>query len=395
VTGDVADAGGRRVRARDLGITIGEGRPGPRNAITDVGGIRVGHTTLIEGDGPLVVGRGPIRTGVTVILPHDGDLWSEPVFAGSFTLNGNGELTGLEWIRDAGLLHGPIAITNTRSVGTVRDALADHASRAHPDGAMAWALPVAGETFDGRLNDMAGAHVTAAHVDAAIAAAEASGIGAPVAEGNVGGGTGMICHEFKGGIGTASRVIPDDLGGWTVGVLVQANYGRRGLLRIDGVPVGQAIGLDEVPSPHSRVRRGIADGSIIGIVATDAPLLPHQCARLARRAALGLARVGGVGATTSGDLFLCFATGNRGMPSAEDRGVTLPGERPGVLALRALSDPALDPLIEAVVEATEEAIVNALVTAETMTGRDGIVAHRLPHERLVEVMAAAGRLRPR
>jgi len=399
------------VRARDLGIAIGEGRTGPRNAITDVAGIRVGHTTLIEGDGPLVVGRGPIRTGVTVILPHEGDPWSEPVFAGAFTLNGNGELTGLEWIRDAGLLHGPIAITNTRSVGTVRDALAAQASRANPDGAGSWALPVAGETFDGRLNDMAGAHVTAMHVDAAIAAAEASGIGALVDEGNVGGGTGMICHEFKGGIGTASRVIPDDLGGWTVGVLVQANYGRRGLLRIDGVPVGQAIGLDEVPSPHSRVRRGIGDGdaadisptppgrpgggSIIGIVATDAPLLPHQCERLARRAPLGLARVGGVGATTSGDLFLCFATGNRGMPAAEDRGVMVPGERPGVLPVRALTDPALDPLIEAVVEATEEAIVNALVAAETMTGRDGIVAHRLPHDRLVEVMSAAGRLQAR
>ena len=398
-------------RARDLGIVIGEGRPGPANAITDVRAVRVGHTTLIEGDGPLVVGRGPVRTGVTVVLPHDGELWAEPLFAGSFTLNGNGEMTGLEWIRDAGLLHGPIAITNTRSVGTVRDALAAHGARAHPDGAMYWALPVAGETYDGRLNDIAGAHVTAEHVDAAIAAAQASLIGAPVTEGNVGGGTGMICHEFKGGIGTASRVIPEDLGGWTVGVLVQANYGRRGLLRIDGVPVGQAIGLDEVPSPHSRIRRGIGDsaegdvpatpagrpggGSIIGIVATDAPLLPHQCERLARRAPLGLARVGGVGATTSGDLFLCFATGNRGMPAAEERGVAVPGERPGVLPIRALADPALDPLIEAVVEATEEAIVNALVAAETMTGRDGIVAHRLPHDRLVDVIGAAGRLHER
>ena len=396
-------------RARDLGIVIGEGRPGPANAITDVAGVRVGHTTLIEGDGPLVVGRGPVRTGVTVILPHDGELWLEPLFAGACTLNGNGEMTGLEWIREAGLLHGPIAITNTRSVGTVRDALAAHGARAHPDGSMTWALPVAGETYDGRLNDIAGAHIRAAHVDAAIAAAEAAGPGAPVAEGNVGGGTGMICHEFKGGIGTASRVIPTDLGGWTVGVLVQANYGRRGLLRVDGVPVGQEIGLDEVPSPHGRVRRGIAGGddvpesaagrpgggSIIGIVATDAPLLPHQCERLARRMPLGLARVGGVGATTSGDLFLCFATGNRGMPAAEDRGVALAGERPGVVQLRALSDPALDPLIEATVEATEEAIVNALVAAETMTGRDGIVAHRLPHDRLVEVMATCGRLRGR
>ena len=392
-------------RARDLGIVIGEGRPGPANAITDVRGVRVGHTTIVHGDGPLVVGQGPVRTGVTVVVPHDGDAWAEPVFAGSFTLNGNGELTGLEWIRDAGLLHGPIGLTNTRSVGTVRDALAAQGHRSHPPGAAYWALPVAGETWDGALNDIAGAHVSADHVDAALAAAQASALGAAVAEGNVGGGTGMVCHEFKGGIGTASRVVPEDLGGWTVGVLVQANYGRRGLLRIDGVAVGEGIGIDEVPSPYQERRRGIGpgpdmrptpdSGSIIGIVATDAPLLPHQCQRLARRMSLGVARVGGLGGTGSGDLFLAFATGNRGLPAAEDRAVAVAGERPGVVPIRTLADTALDPLFEATVEATEEAIVNALVAAETMTGRDGVTAHRLPHGRLVDVMRAAGRLRGR
>jgi len=382
-------------RARDLGVVIGEGRPGPFNAITDVDGVRVGHTTLIWGDGPLVVGTGPVRTGVTVIIPHDGDVVAEPLFAGAATMNGNGELTGLEWIREAGLLSGAIGITNTNSVGTVRDALVGSAADTHDPSDQFWSLPVAGETYDGRLNDIAGNHVTAAHVREALAEASPG----RVAEGNVGGGTGMICHEFKGGIGTSSRRLPDELGGWTVGVLVQANYGRRGLLRIDGVPVGEEIPISEVPSPHDRDRRGLAGGSgardrgpgagsIIGIVATDAPVLPHQCARLARRAPLGVARVGGLASTTSGDIFLCFATGNRGMPPTEAE-----PDGAGTIALRGLIDRALDPLFEATVEATEEAIVNALVAAETMTGRDGSVAHRLPHERLVDVMRRHGRLR--
>jgi D-aminopeptidase len=391
----VADAQ-RPPRARDLGIVIGAGVPGPRNAITDVPGVRVGHATRIDGDGPLVVGRGPVRTGVTIVVPHDGDAWSEPVFAGSFTLNGNGELTGLEWIRDTGLLHGPIGLTNTRSVGTVRDALAGHGHRSQPPGAAYWALPVAGETWDGALNDIAGAHVTAADVDAAIAIALATPSGAPVVEGSVGGGTGMICHEFKGGIGTASRRLGEAAGGWTVGVLVQANYGRRRLLRIDGVPVGEAIGVDEVPSPYDQLDAAPPlgeTGSIIGIVATDAPLLPLQCARLARRMPLGVARMGGLGGTGSGDIYLGFATGNRGLPGAEDEDVRRPALPPGVLSVRGLADTALDPLFEAAVEATEEAITNALVAAETMTGRDGITAHRLPHDRLVAVMQAAGRLR--
>jgi D-aminopeptidase len=379
-------------RARDLGIRIGAGTPGPFNAITDVAGVRVGHTTLISGDGPLVVGAGPVRTGVTVIVPHDGDVWSEPLFAGTATGNGNGELTGLEWIRESGLLTGAIGITNTNDVGKVRDALVGSAAASHDPGAAYWALPVAGETFDGQLHDIAGGHVRPEHVAAAFAAAR----GGSVAEGNVGGGTGMICHEFKGGIGTSSRRIPNDEGGWTVGVLVQANYGRRGLLRIDGVPVGEEIGFDEVASPWDAPKRGLGaaaslppgSGSIIAIVATDAPLLPHQCNRLARRIPLGIARVGGLGSTSSGDIFLAFSTGNRGMPPTEAESAD-----GGTITVRGMVDRAIDPLFEATVEATEEAIVNALVAAETMTGRDGIVAQRLPHARLVEVMGKYGRLR--
>ncbi|MEW5989912.1 MAG: P1 family peptidase [Chloroflexota bacterium] len=393
----MSDAG--RVRARDLGIVIGEGRPGRLNAITDVAGVRVGHATIVRGVGPLMRGQGPVRTGVTVIVPHDGDPWSEPVFAGAHVLNGNGDLSGLEWIRETGLFHGPMAITNTSSLGTVRDALIELGVREeHPDHP-AWSLPVVGETFDGRLSDIDGFHVRFEHVEAAFRAATAG----PVAEGNVGGGTGMICHEFKGGIGTASRVLPAEAGGWTVGVLVQANYGRRGLLRIDGVPVGQEISTTEVASPWESPRPGIGQpgigqpgigqpgagaGSIIIVVATDAPLLPHQCTRLAQRAGLGLARTGGLGATSSGDLFLCFATGNRHHPAGEAEPIG-----PGVVRLWTLVDPALDPLFEATVEATEEAIANALVAAETMTGRDGITAHRLPHDRLREVMRKYGRIR--
>jgi D-aminopeptidase len=300
-------------------------------------------------------------------------------------------VTGLEWIRESGLLTGPIGITNTNDDGKVRDALVSSAAASHDPGAVYWVLPVAGETYDGQLNDIAGRHVQAEHVAAALAAASGGAVG----EGNVGGGTGMICHEFKGGIGTASRRLPAALGGWTVGVLVQANYGRRGLLRIDGVPIGEEVPVSEIPSPWGQQRPGIASaertpgaGSIVGIVATDAPLLPHQCARIARRAPLGVARTGGLGSTSSGDIFLAFATGNRGMPPTEQEP---DGEI--VLAVRALTDRALDPLFEATVEATEEAIVNALVAAETMTGRDDITAHRLPHDRLVEVMRRYGRLR--
>ncbi|HEY7131958.1 MAG TPA: P1 family peptidase [Candidatus Limnocylindrales bacterium] len=388
------------MRARDLGIVIGKGRPGPHNAITDVRGVRVGHATVIRGDGALVVGEGPVRTGVTMIVPHDGDIWTEPVYAGSHRLNGNGELTGLEWIREAGHLTGPIGITNTHSVGVVRDGIIRNAVRRLPFGTSYWALPVVGETWDGLLNDIDGFHVSADHVDAALAAAS----DAAVDEGNVGGGTGMVCHEFKGGIGTASRVVPEASGGFTVGVLVQANYGRRELLRVDGVPVGEAIPASEVPTPYdpdddedaptSTRATGAAgpaspppgSGSIIVIVATDAPLLPHQCERVAQRVGLGVGRMGGTGAHSSGDLFLCFATGNRTLPRTSFR-----ADPRVTVDVRALNDFAIGPLFDATIEATEESILNALVAAETMTGRDGITAHALPHDRLLETMARFGR----
>jgi D-aminopeptidase len=377
------------VRARDLGIVVGRGRPGAANAITDVTGVRVGHATIVRGDGRLVVGEGPVRTGVTIIVPHDGDVWTEPVYAGSHRLNGNGELTGLEWIREAGHLTGPIGITNTHSVGVVRDAIIRSAVRVLPFGTSYWALPVVGETWDGLLNDIDGFHVTADHVDEALAAAS----GGAVPEGNVGGGTGMVCHEFKGGIGTASRIVDADSGGFTVGALVQANYGRRDWLRVDGVPVGEAIPVADVPSPYSAVQDDDVapppppgSGSIIVIVATDAPLLPHQCERLAQRAGLGIARMGGTGAHSSGDLFLCFATGNRTLP-----GTSFRADPRLTVDIRVLNDFAIGALFDATIEATEEAILNALVGGATMIGRDGITAHALPHDRLLETMARFGR----
>lgn len=375
------------MRARDLGIRIGRGTPGPHNAITDVAGVTVGHTTLVRGDGPLVVGQGPVRTGVTVVIPRGHGSTLEPVFAGCHRLNGNGELTGLEWVRESGMLTSPVAITNTHSVGVVRDALVA-ASIPDRDPSQAWwSLAVVGETYDGLLNDINGFHVTADHLHAALAAASDG----PVAEGAVGGGTGMVCHEFKGGIGTASRVIDAAAGGWTVGALVQANYGRRDWLRIDGVRVGEAIPTTEVPSPYDQLARATTlppgSGSIIVVVATDAPLLPHQCERLAQRAGLGIARMGGTGGHTSGDLFIAFATGNH-LPAAVD------DDDPsglGTYPVRAVGDGSIDRLFDAVIESTEEAIVNALVAAETVVGRDGITAYALPHDRLREVMAAHGR----
>ena len=371
------------MRARDLGIRIGLGTPGPHNAITDVAGVTVGHTTLIEGAGALVVGKGPIRTGVTVVCPR-GTAGKAPVFAGCHRLNGNGELTGLEWVRESGLLTTPVAITNTHSVGVVRDALV----AASIDGARApWSLPVVGETYDGVLNDINGFHVTGAHLLQALAAAH----GGPVEEGTVGGGTGMICHEFKGGIGTASRVLREETGGFTVGVLVQANYGKRSWLRIDGVRVGEAIPASEVPSAwddEERLAGRPGSGSIIVVVATDAPLLPHQCERLAQRAGLGIARVGGTGGHTSGDLFIAFSTGNE-LPAGTGEDFDPTGL--GMYQVRVAGDTVVDELFDAVIEATEEAIVNALVAATTVVGRDGITAHAIPHDRLVEVMRAAGR----
>jgi D-aminopeptidase len=374
------------MRARELGIEIGTGTPGPLNAITDVAGVRVGHTTLIEGDGPLRVGEGPVRTGVTVIVPHEGDVWSDPLFCGCHRLNGNGELTGLEWIRESGLLGSVVALTNTHSVGVVRDALLQHEVAARGGRRILWGLPVVGETWDGMLNDVNGFHVRPEHVAAALGVAAAG----PVAEGSVGGGTGMVCHGFKGGIGTASRVVPAERGGFTVGVLVQANYGRRPRFQVDGVPVGREITEEEVPPPRmpsAGEAPGLGGaGSIIVVVATDAPLLPNQCDRLAQRAGLGIARAGGIGEHSSGDLFLAFATGNRGLPAS------VPGvEEPLTTPVRMLSNNVISPLFDAVVEATEEAIVNALLQAGTMTGRDGVTAHGLDGARLVEVLRRYGR----
>ncbi len=369
------------MRAREAGIVVGTLPPGPHNAITDVPGVRVGHCTLVEGDGPLAVGRGPIRTGVTVVIPHDGNVWKEPLFAAPHRLNGNGELTGLEWVRESGTLMSPIALTNTHSVGVVRDALVVDAIAAHGPGEGFWALPVVGETWDGTLNDVNGLHVKPEHVARALQ--EASG--GAVAEGNVGGGTGMICHGFKGGIGTASRVVPTTAGGYTVGVLVQANHGRRERLQVDGVPVGAAIPPSEVPLPGPASRAGA--GSIIAVAATDAPLLPTQCQRLAQRVGLGIARTGGVGEHYSGDIFIAFSTANRGLPAVE-----LGDASPLTVTLTMLSNPRITPLFDAVVEATEEAIVNALLAAETMTGRDGITAHALGADRLAAVMRRHGRL---
>jgi D-aminopeptidase len=364
------------VRARELGIAIGGMAPGAGNAITDVPGVRVGHTTLIEGDGPLEVGRGPIRTGVTVILPHQGHVGEDLVFAGCHRLNGNGELTGLEWVRESGQLTSPVAITNTHSVGVVRDAVIAAEVRQRGPENVLWSLPVVGETWDGILNDIHGQHVKAEHVDRAIAGASSG----PVAEGNVGGGTGMICHGFKGGIGTASRRLSEAAGGFTVGVLVQANHGRRQRLRVNGVPVGEAIPSTEVPIPGGPPLEQ-AMGSIIVVVATDAPLLPTQCARVAQRAGLGVARVGGAGEHTSGDIFLAFSTGNRTAGADEGR----------TIRLEMLSNTHITEAFYAVVEATEEAILNALLAARTMTGRDGLTAHALDPGRLVDVMTAFGR----
>ena len=358
-----------RSRARDLGIAVGTLPAGDENAITDVPGVRVGHTTLIDG--------GDIRTGVTVIQPHDESPWYEPVFAGAHRLNGNGELTGLEWIRESGMLCSPIALTNTHSVGIVRDALISAEIASRTDEREFWSLPVVGETWDGLLNDINGMHVRPEHVESALAST-ASG---PVPEGNVGGGTGMICHGFKGGIGTSSRVV-EGAGGATVGVLVQANHGRRERLRVNGIPVGERIPVTEIPDPYGRVPPGA--GSIIAIVATDAALLPIQCERLAQRAGLGIARVGGVGEHSSGDLFLAFASGNRGLPSAD-----VDADAPLTIPVQMLANNYITALFDAVVEATEEAIVNALCAAETLTGAGGATAYELPHERLQELASSS------
>jgi D-aminopeptidase len=360
-----------RPRARDLGIRIGRLAPGPWNAITDVPGVRVGHATLIFGEGALIVGQGPVRTGVTVILPcHDPR--SDSVFAGRHVLNGCGEMTGLVWLDESGFLGSPIALTNTFSVGEVHTALMSFE--------LSW-LPVVAETWDGFLSDIRGMHVRPEHVRAALDAASSG----PVAEGCVGGGTGMICHGFKGGIGTSSRRLAAGAGGWTVGVLVQANHGRRARLSIDGAPVGTEIPTAEIPDPVEVLNSSwTATSSIIGIVATDAPLLPTQCRRLAQRAAIGVARTGGLGENFSGDIFLAFSTGNLGLRERAGEDGTLP--------VRMLPNEAMNPLFEAAADATEEAIVNALCAATTTTGIDGLTAYAIPLDRLRTAMRRYGRL---
>jgi D-aminopeptidase len=350
-----------RPRLRDIGIVIGDLPTGPHNAITDVPGVWVGHRTVIR-DEPRVA-----RTGVTMVVPRENRIWEDYCFAGWHSFNGNGEMTGVAWLEESGMLGTPVGITNTHQVGVVRDALVRYSVEAgHGD---EWLLPVVAETYDGWLNDIDAFHLTEAD---ALVALEAAGPG-PVAEGNVGGGTGMICHGFKGGIGTSSRQVD----GHTVGVLVQSNYGSRRDLRVAGVPVGRVLGYDAVPAPWPTPPAG-ADGSIIVVVATDAPLISNQCSRLARRATVGLARAGGIGHNGSGDIFLAFATGNH-----------LPAGRQEPYEIEMLPHGRMDPLFEAVADATEEAILNALCSAETMVGREDRIAHALPVERVAEIVGSA------
>ena len=364
---------GSRPRARDLGVPF-VGTPGPLNAITDVKGVEVGQVTIVEGDGPLVVGKGPVRTGVTAVFPQ-GREFRGRLFGAWFTLNGNGEMTGTTWLRESGCLGTPILITNTQSVGVVRDAvIAWNVKRGHgEDYSGDFSLPVVAETWDGFLNDIDGFHVKKEHVFQALDNAKPG----PVEEGAVGGGTGMVCHQFKGGIGTASRVLQPAQGGYTVGVLVQANYGTRELLTIAGVPVGREI-TDLMPTSG---RKDEDQGSIIVVVATDAPLLPHQLDRIAKRVPLGLAVVGGRGGDSSGDIFIAFSTANQDVSKTT-----------GLASLTMVPNEQLNGLFNATAQAVEEAIVNALVAARTMTGINGNTVYALPHDRLREVLRKYNRL---
>jgi D-aminopeptidase len=402
--GALAASAQTKPRARDLGVPF-DGTPGPNNAITDVKGVEVGHTTLISGTGKLEVGKGPIRTGVTAIHPR-GKTSNDAAFAAWFTLNGNGEMTGTTWVDDSGFLDGPVMITNTHSVGVVRDAvIAWKVKHSTPDmEGYFWSLPVVAETWDGWLNDINGFHV---HPEDAWHALDVAHAG-PVEEGNVGGGTGMVCNEFKGGIGTSSRVLDAKVGGYTVGVLVQCNYGRRDQLRIAGVPVGKEIpdhpayGRDETadsgtgtmsPShpmwgqPPSAVLRpegplpGHDTGSIIVVVATDAPLIPTQLKRIAKKVSLGLGRDGSYSGDGSGDIFLAFSTANPGAVGPK-----------GLHQLTMMPNDRLDPIFLATVQATEEAVINAMVAAETMKGIDNHEVIALPHDRLREVLKKYNRL---
>jgi L-aminopeptidase/D-esterase-like protein len=367
----------RNFRARDLGIAFG-GRPGPSNAVTDVEGVTVGMATILRGDGPLVVGRGPVRTGVTALHPRGADN-NDPVFSGWFALNGNGEMTGTTWVEESGFLETPILLTNTFSVGIARDtaiAWMDETGYTDESAPGIWyTYPVVAETYDGLLNDIVGQHVAASHVREALTSATSG----PVREGNVGGGTGMICHGFKGGTGTASRIVDVDGRSFVLGILVQANHGTRETLTIAGVPVGKEI--EDLSGTYSFEREVRERGSIIVIVATDAPLLPHQLKRLARRVPLGIGRTGGRGGNGSGDIFLAFSTAN---PDAHRRN--------GLAPLSMLPNDRIGALFGAVIEATEEAIVNAMVAAETMTGINGNTCHALPHDRLRTILRKYNRL---
>ncbi len=365
-------------RARDLGVPF-DGTPGPLNAITDVSGVTVGHTTLISGEGKREIGKGPVRTGVTAVLPRGIDSMMNPVFAGWWSLNGNGEMTGTTWVEESGFLEGPVMITNTHSIGVVRDAVIQwRVGHGKPDPTgYWWSLPVVAETWDGWLNDINGFHVKSEHVFHAIDSAKSG----RVEEGNVGGGTGMICDEFKGGIGTSSRKVDTKIGEYTVGVLVQCNYGRRSDLRIAGVPVGR-----EIPEDPAYASTSFSDsdrGSIIVIVATDAPLVSHQLKRLARRVSLGLGRNGSISGNGSGDIFIAFSTANSGAALPES-----------LVHLTMIPNDRLDPLFAATVQATEEAVINAMVAAESMTGIDNHKVIALPHEKLRAVLKKYNRLAP-
>jgi D-aminopeptidase len=369
LVGSVTNASAQTaLRSRDLGVPF-EGTSGPLNSITDVNGVEVGYRTLISGEGKLQVGVGPVRTGVTAIFPR-GKSSVDPVFAGWFTENGNGEMTGTTWVEESGFLYGPVMITNTHSVGVVRDTVIDWQLKHGTPIPLEdwWSLPVVAETWDGELNDINGFHVKAGDAIAAMQDAHPG----PIAEGNVGGGTGMVCFEFKGGTGTSSRKLPENLGGYTVGVLVQCNFGVRHLLRIAGAPVGYEIPLD---THRSDV------GSIIVVVATDAPLLPHQMKRIARRVTLGLGRLGSISGNDSGDIFIAFSTANAGAGLAQKSA-----------NVRMLANGLMDSLFEATVQATEEAVVNAMIAAKTMTGINGHTVEALPHDRLSEVLRKYNRL---
>ncbi|HTC41711.1 MAG TPA: P1 family peptidase [Candidatus Acidoferrales bacterium] len=365
-------------RARDLGVPF-DGTPGPLNAITDVAGVTVGHTTLISGEGKLVVGKGPVRTGVTAVFPRGKDVDDPGVFAGWWTLNGNGEMTGTTWVEESGILTGPVMITNTHSVGVVRDSVIQWTvahRKVGPDDDW-WSLPVVAETWDGWLNDINGFHVKPEHVFHAIESSH----GGPVEEGAVGGGTGMICNGFKGGIGTSSRKLSEKDGGYTVGVLVQCNYGSRQNFRVAGIPVGREISSE---GPYAFAPGDITErGSIIVIVATDAPLLPHQLKRLARRVSLGLGRNGSISGDGSGDIFIAFSTANVDAAATDH-----------VVDLRMLPNDKMNPVFEATVEATEEAVINAMVAATSMTGIDNHHVSALPHDQLRAILKKYNRLNP-